>query len=183
MQIEKLLWSKAKTDVLKYLVFKRQGISMRAISNDLQRSYPAIKKQIDHLIEAQILDVDKSQNSRSICIDEDISDLVVKLFTYSLQQDVYDFMKVYSACIDKLFLGKVFGQNAKHDLALIYKANTKELLDQIKKNIDKEVFSNYFIDNVSMISMSAKDFQTRYKLADKFVLDIISKWKKQDIID
>jgi len=52
MKIEKLLWSKTKTDILKYLIFKQEGISLRALENVLKRSFPAIKKQVDILEES-----------------------------------------------------------------------------------------------------------------------------------
>ena len=49
MKLDKLFGSKAKADILKYLVFRRQGISMRAFESELEWSFPAIKKQISQL--------------------------------------------------------------------------------------------------------------------------------------
>lgn len=52
MNLDKLFGSRTKTDILKYLVFRRQGISMRAFETDLTWSFPAIKKQIEQLDES-----------------------------------------------------------------------------------------------------------------------------------
>ena len=52
MKLEKLFGSRTKSDILKYLVFRRQGISVRAFESELTRSFPAIKKQIDALEDA-----------------------------------------------------------------------------------------------------------------------------------
>jgi len=49
MRLDKLLGSQAKADILKFLVFKREGISARALENYLSWSFPSIKKQIDML--------------------------------------------------------------------------------------------------------------------------------------
>jgi hypothetical protein len=35
MNLEKLFGSKAKVDILKYLIFRRQGVSMRALETEL----------------------------------------------------------------------------------------------------------------------------------------------------
>ncbi|MDR0282811.1 MAG: hypothetical protein LBI53_06075 [Candidatus Peribacteria bacterium] len=52
MNLEKLFGSKTKVDILKYLLFRRQGISMRALESELERTFPAIKKQVDSLEES-----------------------------------------------------------------------------------------------------------------------------------
>jgi predicted transcriptional regulator len=59
MNLEKLFGSKTKVDILKYLLFRRQGISMRALESELERTFPAIKKQVDSLEESGILTVNK----------------------------------------------------------------------------------------------------------------------------
>jgi hypothetical protein len=59
MNLEKLFGSKTKVDILKYLLFRRQGVSMRALEAELSWTFPAIKKQIDSLNEAEVIDVDK----------------------------------------------------------------------------------------------------------------------------
>jgi predicted transcriptional regulator len=59
MNLEKLFGSKTKVDILKYLLFKRQGISMRALESELSWTFPAIKKQVDSLKIAGIIDINK----------------------------------------------------------------------------------------------------------------------------
>lgn len=59
MNLEKLFGSKTKVDILKYLLFRRQGVSMRALESEIQRTFPAIKKQVDSLLEAQVININK----------------------------------------------------------------------------------------------------------------------------
>lgn len=59
MNLEKLFGSKTKVDILKYLLFRRQGISMRALESELEWTFPAIKKQVDALEDAGVVDVNK----------------------------------------------------------------------------------------------------------------------------
>lgn len=66
MNLEKLFGSRAKTDILKFLVFRRQGVSVRAFETELQWSFPAIKKQVDQLEEAGVVRVKKDNNKWSI---------------------------------------------------------------------------------------------------------------------
>jgi hypothetical protein len=58
------------------------------------------------------------------------------------------------------------------DLVIIHKPCEKEDLTKIKEQIS-EVFSNYYIDHVTTVFMSADEFEKRYRLADKFVLTIM----------
>lgn len=59
MNLEKLFGSKTKVDILKYLLFKRQGVSMRALESEIPWTFPAIKKQVDSLNESNVIDVNK----------------------------------------------------------------------------------------------------------------------------
>jgi predicted transcriptional regulator len=59
MNLEKLFGSKTKVDILKYLLFKRQGVSMRALESEISWTFPAIKKQVDSLHESNVIDVNK----------------------------------------------------------------------------------------------------------------------------
>jgi predicted ArsR family transcriptional regulator len=70
MKLDKLFGSKTKADILKYLVFRRQGISVRAFESELTWSFPAIKKQIDSLEEAGVVTVKKTSSKRSIYLTE-----------------------------------------------------------------------------------------------------------------
>jgi predicted transcriptional regulator len=62
MKLEKFLGSKTKTDILKYLIFKEEGISLRALENVLKWSFPAIKKQVDILEDSGVVFIDKNTN-------------------------------------------------------------------------------------------------------------------------
>jgi hypothetical protein len=59
MDLEKLFGGKTKVDILKYLLFRRQGISMRALEGEITRTFPAIKKQVDALDKAKVINVNK----------------------------------------------------------------------------------------------------------------------------
>ena len=52
MKLDKLFWSKAKADILKYLVFRRQGISVRAFERICKR-FPKHKKTDDEYEDLQ----------------------------------------------------------------------------------------------------------------------------------
>ena len=66
MNLEKLFWSKTKVDILKYLVFRRQWISMRALESEIWWTFPAIKKQVDSLEESWVLDIQKEILKKNI---------------------------------------------------------------------------------------------------------------------
>gem|GEM_PF-1550978 len=68
MKLDKFLGSKTKVDILKYLIFRRQGISIRALEHEIPWTFPAIKKQVDSLEDSEIVDIDKEGNKRSIVI-------------------------------------------------------------------------------------------------------------------
>ena len=68
MKLDKFLGSKTKVDILKYLIFRRQGISIRALEHEIPWTFPAIKKQVDSLEESEIVDIDKEGNKWSIVI-------------------------------------------------------------------------------------------------------------------
>jgi len=79
MNLEKLFGSKTKSDILKYLVFRRQGVSIRALESELGWTFPGIKKQIDSLEEAEVLVIDKTPEKRSIRIADGIYEEIRKL--------------------------------------------------------------------------------------------------------
>ncbi|MBS8122240.1 hypothetical protein [Candidatus Vampirococcus lugosii] len=176
MNIEKFLGSKTRAGILKYLLFKRQGISMRALENDLNWSFSAIKKQVDSLLEAGIIFIDKDINKWSIYLDKDISDLIRKIFLYSLEFELKKTFEKYDTVISNFFLGKVFGNKIDYDIIVIYNICEEEILQQIKKDISN-IFSDFYIENIAVVFMSSEDFKKRYRLADKFVLSVITNCK------
>lgn len=172
MNLEKLFWSKTKVDILKYLLFRRQGVSMRALESELQRTFPAIKKQVDSLLEAEVVDINKEGQGRSITIKPDFHDNIKNIFFYGLRGELITLFKTYEVMIDKYFFGKRFGTDIEQDLVIIYKNCEKPQLDSIKEQINN-IFRDYFIETVSVVFMSLEERQKRYRLADRFVLQIM----------
>jgi len=58
------------------------------------------------------------------------------------------------------------------DLVVIYKNLEKPQIDKIKESIS-EIFRLYFIETVNVVFMSLDEWNKRYRLADRFVLDIM----------
>ena len=79
MDLTVLFGSKAKVDILKYLVFKKEGVSMRQLETVLRWSFPAIKKQVDILSRGNILDIEKKGNKWQIYIKENIKGIMKEL--------------------------------------------------------------------------------------------------------
>jgi len=172
MELEKLFGSKTKVDIIKYLLFKRQWVSMRALESELSRTFPAIKKQIDSLHIAKAIAIDKDSSKRSIRLKEDFHPHIKWIFVYSLKAELEAVFKEYDIMIDKYYFGKRFGNNIDMDLIVLYKNCEKEQTEKIKNNIS-DIFSNYFIDIVQVVFMSSSEREKRYRLADRFVLNII----------
>jgi hypothetical protein len=177
MNIERLLGSKTKTDILKYLIFRRQWISMRAMESDMNRSFPAIKKQVDILLDAWILKIDKDSSWWAIYIKQDIFAIIKSIFIYSLKKNIKDLFTQHEITVNKYFLWKVFDYAIDLDLVLIYNPVEDIFLNEIKKDISN-IFEIYFIRTVNVSFMSKNDYEKRYRLADKFVLNLITKWKE-----
>ncbi|MCR5412765.1 MAG: hypothetical protein K6E76_07485 [Patescibacteria group bacterium] len=74
--------------------------------------------------------------------------------------------------IFQYFRGKKFGINLEMDMIVIVKDETKEELATIKKQIS-DIFSDYFIENVSIVFMPQSEREKRYRLSDRFVLQVM----------
>jgi hypothetical protein len=55
---------------------------------------------------------------------------------------------------------------------VIHKNIEKQTLDAIKESIST-LFRNYFIETAQVVFMSLEEYQRRYRLADKFVLQLM----------
>lgn len=55
---------------------------------------------------------------------------------------------------------------------MIHKNCEKQVLDAMKDAITL-LFKNYFIETAQVAFMSVEEFQRRYRLADKFVLQLM----------
>jgi DNA-binding MarR family transcriptional regulator len=180
MKLDKLFGSKAKADILKYLVFRRQGISIRAFEGELEWSFPAIKKQIDQLEDAGVVEIKKDSAKRSIYLTKGFGEHIKELFIYTLQHDLRSYFGTQWGMIEKFFWGKLFGVQLEMDLVLIYQPEAQVHLDAIKEEINN-IFRVYLIEYVSVVFMTVPDFEKRYRLADKFVLHLMRQTKTSEV--
>lgn len=172
MNLDKFLWSKAKVDILKYLLFRRQGVSIRALDHEIPWTFPAIKKQVDSLEEAQVVLIDKDANKWSITINPAAAPYIKSLLLYTLETELQALFSQYEFVLEKYFLWRIFGKNMDLDLVVIHKNCEKPTLEAIKEGITK-LFEWYFITTAQIAFMSTDEFQRRYRLADKFVLQLM----------
>lgn len=171
MNLEKLFGSKTKVDILKYLLFRRQGISMRALESEIQRTFPAIKKQVDSLNESNVINVNKEWQWWAISIKPEFHDTLKNVFYFWLQNDLVTLFTTYEVMIDQYYFGKKFNRDLEMDLVVVYKNCEKPQIDMIKENIN-EIFRAYFIEIVSVVFMGLEEWQKRDRLADRFVIQI-----------
>ena len=171
MNLEKLFGSKTKVDILKYLLFKRQGVSMRALESEISWTFPAIKKQVDSLDQSYVIDVNKENQWRAISIKPEFHDTLKNVFYFWLKNDITTLFNTYEVMIDQYYFGKRFNIDLEMDLVVIYKNCEKPQIDMIKENIN-EIFRRYFIEIVSVVFMSLEEWQKRDRLADRFVIQI-----------
>jgi predicted transcriptional regulator len=169
MNLEKLFGSKTKVDILKYLLFKRQGISMRALESEIERTFPAIKKQVDSLDASNVINVNKDGAGFAISIKPEFHDILKNVFYFWLQNDLKTLFTTYEVMIDQYYFGKKFNVDLEMDLVVIYKNCEKPQIDMIKQNID-EIFRKYFIESASVVFMGLEERQKRDRLADRFVI-------------
>ena len=56
---------------------------------------------------------------------------------------------------------------------VVYKFLERPAIDKIKEDISN-ILKSYFIDVAQIVFMPHEDFERRYRLADKFVLSLIT---------
>ncbi len=76
---------------------------MRALESELSWTFPAIKKQVDSLDEAGIVNIDKEGAGWSITVKEEIFDDIKKLFYYGMKYDVEKLFQEYEVMIHKYY--------------------------------------------------------------------------------
>lgn len=172
MNLEKLFGSKTKIDILKYLIFRRQGVSMRALETEIWWTFPAIKKQVDGLAEAEIIEVMKDPSGRSITLRSDFLPLLKEIFFLGLKNELEKAFLSYEGKVMQWFRGDRFGKMIGMDVILLYEGLQKEDLDQIKSRMN-EAFREYRIETASVVFMSKEERERRYRLADRFVLQVM----------
>ena len=169
---KKLFGSKTKVDILKYLLFRRQWVSMRALEWEMEWTFPAIKKQVDSLNSAWILDVNTDGNGWAITIKPAVYDMLKQIFNFAFKSDLISLFSTYESMIDKYFFGKSFWIDLEMDLVIIYKNVEKEQTLKIREEI-WDIFKEYFIETWNVVFMSTEDRERRYRYADRFVLNIM----------
>jgi hypothetical protein len=74
------------------------------LEHEIPWTFPAIKKQVDSLLEAEIITVDKDKLKWSIYMDEKIMPIIRSLFMFSLVTDIKKLFTTYEIMIEKYFL-------------------------------------------------------------------------------
>lgn len=151
---------------------------MRALETEIWRTFPAIKKQVDALDEAEIISVIKESTGRSISLKSDFFPLLKELFFLSLKYELMKKFEQHQSAIQQYFWGDKFGKPIGMDVVILYTQLSKEEIDQLKLDIS-EVFRNYRIESVSVVFMSVEEREKRYRLADRFVLQVMRYYNTQ----
>jgi hypothetical protein len=89
---------------LKYLIFRRQGISIRALEHEIPWTFPAIKKQVDSLEESEVVVIDKDNTKRAITIHPSASPHIRGMLLYTLQTELVGLFEQYTYMLDQYFL-------------------------------------------------------------------------------
>jgi len=150
---------------------------MRALENELERTFPAIKKQIDSLQDAKVIEIDKNEVKRAIRLHKDGEEIIKTIFMHSLQSHLKELFSTYNTMIAKYYFGGIFGTKLEMDLVVLYQNCEKPQIDILKNEINS-IFNGYFVDVVSVVFMSADEREKRYRLADRFVLNILRSLQK-----
>jgi len=145
---------------------------MRALEAELGWTFPAIKKQVDSLEEAWILLVNKEGNGFSIEMKKELFPLFKDFFFNSLKVSLEIIFNENEKVISQYFWWKKFWIGLEMDLIVVYHTDELETLTKIKNQIS-EIFSTYFIENGSIVYMSFEEWQKRYRLSDRFVLQVM----------
>ncbi len=138
----------------------------------MERTFPAIKKQVDVLEQAGIVTIHKDAIKWSITVCPDIYPLLKNLFVFWLKNDLARMMISYTDVFEKYYLWTVFGNDIGVDLILVYTSWDAELLEKTKVQIS-DLFKSYGIELVYMTIMSKIEWDKRLALADKFVLSVL----------
>lgn len=145
---------------------------MRALESELHWTFPAIKKQIDSLRTANVIETGDDKAKRSIIVKPDCIAPIKSIFMYGIQNDIKALFRQYEVMIDSYYMGKIFGNTLEYDLIVIYKNCERPQMEVVKEAIST-VFRDYYIENISVVLMSKDEWDKRYRLADKFVLSIM----------
>ena len=180
MDINKLFWSKVKTDILKYLIFVTEGISIRNLEAKLNNwSFPAIKKQIDILEKADILEIKKDVSNQwwEIYIKPWLKESLKRIFLYSIMEDLKNIFEAYKDLVLVVYFGQLFMYPVEVDLVIIYQDELKAKLDALKLEIDN-LFQKYFINTIKVSFLPISNYRKLYRCWDRFITLLENKWYK-----
>lgn len=76
---------------------------MRALESELDRTFPAIKKQVDSLHVSGIVDIDKENQAREIVIKDDVQPLIKNFLLFALQKELEQLLATYELMIDRRY--------------------------------------------------------------------------------
>lgn len=174
MNLNLLFWSETKVNILKYLLFKKDKISARELESNIQQSFSAIKKQVDSLCEAGIIDKNKKWNRRQLAIKDDFKELIYSIFIYDIKNYFNELAKTNSYFLKKYFLLDFFSYNNDvslwTDIVFVYKDVNDKFLEDIKKQISSFLDLYYFDLKISF--MEETNYQKRLRFADKFIIKL-----------
>lgn len=145
---------------------------MRALETEIWWTFPAIKKQVDGLAEAEIIEVIKDPLGRSINLRSDFLPLLKEIFFLGLKSELEQWFRQYPEKLLHRYRGDRFWKMIGMDIILLYDWLTKEEIDQIKITMN-ETFRGYWIETISVVFMSKEERDRRYRLADRFVLQVM----------
>lgn len=148
INVEKMLGSETKSDILKYLIFRRQGVAMRSLEAETGWTFPSISKQITSLESAGLISVDKSiKNKRSIFLNPDVLPILKSLYLFALEQEFKALIQSYDDLVQTYYLGHVFGFDIEPDFVLIYHNISQEKLATLLEKLSI-LFRKYKIEPV-----------------------------------
>lgn len=145
---------------------------MRALEQELDWTFPAIKKQIDSLQESDVLVINKSAQAWSIELDPLVAPMITQMIIVTLKQACEKLINIYSVMISICYYGRLFGIQIDQDLVILYKHSDPQCLEQVKKELDV-ILHSFFIDHASVVFMSEDEFRKRINVSDKFALSIV----------
>ncbi len=174
MDLNILFWSKTKVNILKYLLFKEDKISARELENHIHQSFPAIKKQIDNLYDAWIIEKNKKWNRWQLEIKKEVKYLIHNIFIYDIKKYLQDTWKTNSFFLKRIFLVDFFSPSIDKklwiDIVFVHKQIDDAFLSDIKTQISSYLDNYYFDLTISFINED--NYQKRLRFADKFVISL-----------
>jgi hypothetical protein len=81
---------------------------MRALEQELDWTFPAIKKQIDSLEESDILIINKNAQAWAIELDPLVAPMITQMVMLTLKQSCEKLISIYDSMISSCYYGRLF---------------------------------------------------------------------------